>query len=144
MIDMNQSIENIMEQCDRVAFNEFKSDVDLHYKQRRAAEHQSGMHDKHGVMDYKSRADKTRDHGTGANIGYRNSSDEIPRNAEDKKYIDYDNKDSARNIDSAASLRKNSREYNKRHPEEAKRNAQRMRQAKNESASIFDALFDQI
>lgn len=34
MVDMNQSIENIMEQCDRIAFNEFKSDVDLYYKQR--------------------------------------------------------------------------------------------------------------
>ena len=106
MIDMNQSIENIMEQSDRIAFNEFKSDVDLYYKQRRAAEHQSGMHDKRGVMNYKSRSEKTRDYGTGANMGYRNKSDEIPRNAEDKKYIDYDNKDSSRSVDSAASLRK--------------------------------------
>ena len=144
MVDMNQSIENIMEQCDRVAFNEFKSDVDLYYKQRRAAEHQSGMHDKRGVMNYKSRADKTRDYGSGANMGYRNKSDQIPRNAEDKKYIDYDNKDSAGNVDSATSLRKNAREYNKLHPEEAKKSAQAMRKAKCESASIFDALFSQI
>lgn len=101
------------------------------------------MHDKRGVMNYKSRSEKTRDYGTGTNIGYRNKSDEIPRNAEDKKYIDYDNKDSARNVDSAASLRKNAREYNKLHPEEAKKNAQAMRKVKNESVSIFDALFDQ-
>ena len=144
MVDMNQSIENIMEQCDRIAFNEFKSDVDLYYKERRAAEHQSGMHDKRGVMNYKSRADKTRDYGSGANMGYRNSSDEIPRNAEDKKYIDADNRGSARNVDSTINTRKNAREYNKQHPEEAKKSAQEMRKAKHESASIFDDLFGQI
>ena len=126
------------------ALDEFKSDVDLYYKQRRAAEHQSGMHDKRGVMNYKSRADKTRDYGSGANMGYRNSSDEIPRNAEDKKYIDADNRGSARNTDSTISTRKNAREYNKQHPEEAKKSAQEMRKAKHESASIFDDLFDQI
>lgn len=141
---MNGSIESIMQECDRIAFNEFKSDVDLYYKYRRAAEHQSGMHDKRGVMNYKSRADKTRDYGSGSNMGYRNRSDEIPRNAEDKKYIDHDNKYSARNTDSSIDVRKNGREYNKRHPEEAKRTAQGMRQAKNESASIFDTLLDQI
>ena len=28
---MNQSIENIMEQCDRIAFNEFKGDIPFQY-----------------------------------------------------------------------------------------------------------------
>ena len=129
MIDMNGSIESIMEECDRIAFNEFKSDVDLYYKYRRAAEHQSGMHDKRGVMNYKSRADKTRDYGTGTNTGYRNSSDEIPRNARDKKYIDYDNKNSSGNVDSNIRNREDVRNH---------------RKSKNESASIFDTLLDQV
>ena len=145
MIDMNGSIESIMEECDRIAFNEFKSDVDLYYKERRAAEHQSGMHgDRKGFVNYGKRAERTRDYGSGAFGGRRDDDEEKPVDKRDKNYIDHSNRRSSGDVDNNIYARKNSREYNKRHPEEAKRNAQRMRQAKNESASIFDTLLDQV
>ena len=121
--------------------------MNLYYKQRRAAEHKSGTHSneqQHYGINYKNSSEKTRDYGTGANLGYRNRSDEIPRNAEDKKYIDNYNRSSAGNVDSIVSDRKNARKHNKMHPERAKKSAQAMRKLSNESASIFDGAFQAI
>ena len=61
-----------------------------------------------------------------------------------KKYIDRYNKSHSKNVDNNLYARRASREYNKQHPEEAKKSAQAMRKAKHESASIFDDLFGQI
>ena len=41
---MNGSIESIMQECDRIAFNEFKHDIEASYSVRRAAEKLSGDH----------------------------------------------------------------------------------------------------
>ena len=145
MIDMNGSIESIMQECDRIAFNEFKSDVDLYYKERRAAEHQSGMHgDRRGFVNYGKRAERTRDYGSGTFGGRRDDDEEKPVDKRDKNYIDHSNRRISRDVDNNIYGRKNTREYNKRHPEEAKKSAQAMRKAKHESASIFDTLLDQV
>ena len=44
MIDMNGSIENIMEECDRIAFNEFKGDIAAGYASSRRLNYFSGDH----------------------------------------------------------------------------------------------------
>ena len=56
MIDMNQSIENIMEQCDRIAFNEFKKDIEA----PRTAENASKMHNARGYATHKKNACNTK------------------------------------------------------------------------------------
>lgn len=56
MIDMNQSIENIMEQCDRIAFNEFKKDNEY----GKEAKNDAKMHNALGHITHKKNVCKQK------------------------------------------------------------------------------------
>ena len=57
MIDMNGSIESIMQECDRIAFNEFKKDIEA---PRTAEKNASKMHNARGHATLKKGACNTK------------------------------------------------------------------------------------
>jgi hypothetical protein len=63
---MNMSIENIMVECDRIAVNELKDDIDLQYSTMRAHELKSGNHDY--SKKYNSNKNRNRDTLSGRKI----------------------------------------------------------------------------
>lgn len=131
------------------ALDEFKSDINLYNTERIAAAKQSGQHAKDKDIldtDYNKRSKATRDYGTSQYNGTRNTNAKKPRNAEDKKYIDMRNRNREETAYNDIFDSTGRRIFNKEHPDKAKEyaHAQRMRKAKNESASIFDTLLDQV
>ena len=132
MIDMNGSIENIMEQCDHIAFNEFKGDIANAYARRRDYEtgthsHKSGKHasdmGKIAVMnhDTESNGDGQKELDRHAFAGDRTKD----------RYDDYN-----------SDAKFHAKQMNKRLDAERKYRKEKV-MTKNESTSIFDALFDQ-
>ena len=127
MIDMNQSIENIMEQCDRTAFNEFKGDAELQNRLRGVHDKMSGNHEY--SSQYKANKNVVRD-----NLSGRTSSNGSVHNMNQKRSEDLDKNIAKAMLDKA--------EHTKR--DSALRDAKRYSEKYTESTSIFDALFDQI
>jgi hypothetical protein len=163
MIDMNQSIEEIMNECDYIAMNEFKSDVKAYYSRRIADEEDSGRHykDKHasvGEVIRNNRAREAREyhkemnsksaiHGTGRPYGgFKHKSSHNQRQAEYKNIDikaradkDMEWRNAMRDNDSVYNHGNYTGHYIPHNSNERKRN----RKATNES-SIFDDLLNLI
>jgi hypothetical protein len=113
MIDMNRSIEEIMQECDQIALDEFKSDIDAYYAQRRSAEKQSGNHTNTGIAKnhadamnsrsaihqyakYKGYTANTKDRADDKNEDRKNDANDIIKNSEkiraDRKANGYNGK----------------------------------------------------
>ena len=133
MIDMNQSIESIMEECDRIAFNEIKGDIANAYARRREYEtgthsHTSGKHasnmGKNAVMNHDTELDGNGQKELGRHdfVGDRTKD----------RYDDYN-----------SDAKFHAKQVNKRLDAERKYRKEKA-MAKNESASIFDTLLDQV
>ena len=131
MIDMNQSIENIMEECDRIAFNEFKSDIDHTYARRQQLEKMSHSHSDSDNVSRSLQNNKTGIHvprystakGLKSDPSYRGYGNDLVDEYDDRKSI------------------KKSIERNK---EKKREEFHKLVKANSESASIFDTLLDQV
>ena len=81
MIDMNGSIERIMQECDRIAFNEFKGDAELQHDVRNIHDKLSRNHeyskayrnDKRNTRD--EMTGRTEKHGSVHNMNQKRSAD---------------------------------------------------------------------
>jgi hypothetical protein len=129
MIDMNASIESIMQECDYIAMNEFKGDAELGYAKARDYERSTHMHingkknHRGAVNQYSSKSDNSKNRSEAiTNHPFVKDT----RNA--YKMRVRDNIDGAKNLHNALDRK---RDLNKK-------------EAIKESASIFDPLFDQI
>ena len=121
MIDMNGSIESIMQECDRIAFNEFKGDAEYAYATARDYLRGSGNHSSGKLASKNAKNTISKAH-----------YDSSPIN---KPFYD-DNKDYSRYAKIEA------RQTHKFI--DAERKERKAKAAKNESASIFDTLLDQV
>ena len=139
MVDMNQSIENIMEQCDRIAFNEFKGDIPFQYASKRAAENQASKHYDDGTHITGAGKNAHQFGDTSKNWhdrcgGYEKGAINNFKNKNDYEKYNKERENAAKALDRNSIERRNA----------ALRKERRDSKVKKESASIFDALFDQV
>jgi hypothetical protein len=132
MIDMNQSIESIMEECDRIAFNEFNGESQYAYSYARNMKRNTKYHDGWGKTASAAAKNKVSDGVVmGLNKDARTTKDRTERvnaaydNTIDDKYRDKMRRTKQR--DHGVTGNSNDRK--------------RARRAANES-SIFDDLLD--
>ena len=124
MIDMNGSIESIMEECDRIAFNEFKGDAELQHDVRNIHDKLSGNHEYSKA--YRSTKRDSRDEMTG-----RTEKHGSVHNMNQKRSADLD-KDIARAY------------VNKINHTKRDSVVSQALHGTKESVSIFDTLLDQV
>ena len=136
MIDMNGSIESIMEECDRIAFNEFKGDIPFQYASKRAAENQASKHYDDGTHITGAGKNAHQFGDTSKNWhdrcgGYEKGAINNFKNKKDYDDYNKEREDAAKMLDRKSIERRNAI-------------LRKERKAKNESASIFDTLLDQV
>ena len=135
MLDLNGSIESIMQECERIAFNEFKGEAEVAYANRRSNETQTHSH---GYGKTFSRSGRNAVSNNNHNASYTperlkgRNKEETRSNynhqvAYHKLVADVENRDIDMYKDPVAhSIAKHNKKVNK------------------ESASIFDTLLDQV
>lgn len=128
MIDMNGSIESIMEECDRIAFNEFKGEAELAYARRREEEIGTHRHNGQGARSYKDSRNQISNNRHDANMRYglnKNNYEKETKWNKDMASTYHQDLDDMKDPVSH-SIAKHNKKVNK------------------ESTSIFDTLLDQV
>ena len=124
MIDMNGSIESIMQECDRIAFNEFKGDAELQHDIRNIHDRLSGNHEYSKA--YRDTKRDSRDELSGRTGNYTRV-----HNMNQKKSADLDRDVAKAYVNKINHTKRDSAVSQALH-------------GTKESASIFDTLLDQV
>jgi hypothetical protein len=119
MIDMNMDIEDIMNECNRIAVNEFRGDAEHQAADKRNLERYASQRRSPNISAYKN---NSYDLGKSEHRGYTKAT-----TVKDAVHRSYENSKKAKDWDSGR-MGKDNRGYRKH--------------ATNESSSIFDPLFD--